>query len=127
MIRQFRLSSGTRRIAHDSVRRSGSAPAAPFARTRIVAEEDARPAAFQRLQPVKRGHHRLLIVHVARQAALAQGLAEVAGVRREHGSGSPKALPTKRPGAASASWKLGPDRSDGAFCSGEESPNCRSY
>ena len=34
MIRQFRLSSGTRRIAHDSVRRSGSAPAAPFARTR---------------------------------------------------------------------------------------------
>src|ERR1700730_17797711 len=51
MIRQFRLSSGTRRIAHDSVRRSGSAPAAPFARTR---EEDARPAAFQRLQPVKR-------------------------------------------------------------------------
>ena len=73
----------------------------------IVPEEDARPAAFQRLQPVKRGHHRLLIVHVARQAALAQGLAKVTGVRREHGSGSPKALPTKRPGAASASWKLG--------------------
>ena len=50
----------------------------------VVAEEDARPTAFQRLQPVKRGEHRLAVVHIARQAAVAQGLAEIAGVRREH-------------------------------------------
>src|SRR4029077_16693359 len=31
-----------------------------------------------------RGQHRLTVVHVARQAALAEGLTEVAGVRGEH-------------------------------------------
>ena len=36
----------------------------------VVTEEDARPAPFQQLQPVKRGQHRLAVVHVARQAAL---------------------------------------------------------
>src|ERR1700738_3140382 len=51
---------------------------------RVVAEKDASPAPFQRLQPVKRGQHRLAVVHVARQAALAKGLTEVAGVRGEH-------------------------------------------
>ena len=48
---------------------------------RVVAEKDASPAPFQRLQSVKRGQHRLAIVHVARQASLAEGLTEVAGVR----------------------------------------------
>jgi len=39
-----------------------------------VAEEDASAAPFQRLQPVKRGQHRITVVRVARQAALAEGL-----------------------------------------------------
>src|ERR1700746_2906725 len=51
---------------------------------RVVAEKDASPAPFQRLQPVKRVQHRLAVVHVARQATLAEGLTEVAGVRSEH-------------------------------------------
>ena len=51
---------------------------------RVVAEKDPSPAPFQRLQPVKRGQHRLAVVHVARQAAFAEGLTEVAGVRGEH-------------------------------------------
>ena len=50
----------------------------------IVAEEDARPAPFQRLQPVERSQHRLAVMNVARQAALAQSPAEIAGVCREH-------------------------------------------
>ena len=33
----------------------------------IVAEDDAPPAPFQRLRPVKRGQRRLAVVHVARQ------------------------------------------------------------
>jgi hypothetical protein len=36
-----------------------------------MAEKDVRPASFQRFQPVKRGQHRLAVVHVARQAAVA--------------------------------------------------------
>ena len=51
---------------------------------RVVAEKDASPAPFQRLQAIKRGQHRLAVVHVAWQAALAEGLTEVAGVRGEH-------------------------------------------
>ena len=41
---------------------------------RVVAEEDTSAAPFQRLQPVKRGQHRITVVRVARQAALAEGL-----------------------------------------------------
>ena len=51
---------------------------------RIMAEKDASPALFQRLQPVKRGQHRLAIVHVLRQASFAKGLTEVAGIGGEH-------------------------------------------
>jgi hypothetical protein len=51
---------------------------------RGVAEKDASPAPFQRLQSVKRGQHRLAIVRVAWQAAFAEGLTEIAGVRSEH-------------------------------------------
>src|SRR5207248_11492620 len=51
---------------------------------RVVTEEDACAGFFQRLQPVERGQHRLSIVHIARKATLAQRLAEIAGVCREH-------------------------------------------
>ena len=51
---------------------------------RVVAEKDASPAPFQRLQPVERGQHGVAVVHVAGQAALAEGLTKVAGVRCEH-------------------------------------------
>src|SRR6202047_2594462 len=51
---------------------------------RVVPEKDPSAAPFQSLQPVKRGQHRLAVVHVARQASLAEGLTEVAGVRGEH-------------------------------------------
>jgi hypothetical protein len=51
---------------------------------RVVPEKDPSPAPFQRRQPVKRGQHRLAVVHVTRQAALAEGLTKVAGVRGEH-------------------------------------------
>jgi hypothetical protein len=50
----------------------------------IVAEKDARPAPLQRLQSVKRGEHRLAVIHVTRQAAFAKGLTEVAGIRSQH-------------------------------------------
>ena len=43
-----------------------------------------RAAPFQRLQPVKRSQHHLAVVHVARQTALVEGLAEVAGVGCEY-------------------------------------------
>src|SRR5271155_2347404 len=36
---------------------------------RVVAEKEASPAPFQRLQSVKRGQHRLALVHVTRQKA----------------------------------------------------------
>jgi hypothetical protein len=49
-----------------------------------MAEKDVRPAPFQRFQPVKGGQHRLAVVQVARQAAFAEGLTEVARVRGEH-------------------------------------------
>jgi len=49
-----------------------------------MSEKDPRPAPFQPLQSVKGGQHRLAVVHVARQAALAEGLTEVAGVGGEH-------------------------------------------
>src|SRR5438067_956701 len=51
---------------------------------RVMAEKDVRPAPFQRLQPVKGGQHRLAVVHVARESALAEGLTEIASVRCEH-------------------------------------------
>jgi hypothetical protein len=38
---------------------------------------------------------RLAVVHVARQAALAQGLAEVAGVRRQHDLATVEAQPQR--------------------------------
>src|SRR6185437_13549248 len=50
----------------------------------IVTEEDARATALQRRQAVERGEHCCTIVDMARQAALAQRLAEIAGVGREH-------------------------------------------
>ena len=51
---------------------------------RVVAEKDPSPAPFQRRQPVKRGQHRLAVVLVARQAALAEGPTKVAGISGEH-------------------------------------------
>jgi hypothetical protein len=50
----------------------------------VMSEKDPRPAPFQPFQSVKGGQHRLAVVHVARQAALAEGLTEVAGVGGEH-------------------------------------------
>jgi hypothetical protein len=47
-------------------------------------KKDVRPAPFQSLQPLKRGQHRLPVVHVARQAALAKGLTKVASICGEH-------------------------------------------
>jgi hypothetical protein len=56
-----------------------------FARTPDRGRKRCEPRPVpQRLQPIKRGQHRLAVVHVARQAALAEGLTEVTGVRGEH-------------------------------------------
>ncbi len=49
-----------------------------------MAEKDVRPTPFQRCQPVQRGQHRLAVIHVARQAALAESLTKVAGVGGEY-------------------------------------------
>src|SRR5580658_6089802 len=38
----------------------------------VVAEDDARPASLQHLEPIERGEHRFAIVDKARQSALAQ-------------------------------------------------------
>jgi len=51
---------------------------------RAVAEKDAGPALFQRLQPIRRSQHRLAIIHSAWQAALAEGLTEIAGIGGEY-------------------------------------------
>ena len=50
----------------------------------IVAKEDARATPFQRLEPIERRKHRLAVMHVSRQAPLAQCLAEIARISREH-------------------------------------------
>jgi hypothetical protein len=49
-----------------------------------MAEKNVRPASFECLQLLKRGQHRVAIVHVTRQAALAEGLTEVASICGEH-------------------------------------------
>jgi len=67
-----------------SVIRPVPVPAGPFARIGVMTEKDASPVPLQRLQPVKRGQHRLAVVRVAWQAALAECLTEVAGVGGEH-------------------------------------------
>ena len=71
----------------------------------VVSEEDPRAASFKRLQPVERREHRIAVVHIARQAALAQGSAEITGVSREHDLAAvhpqPQGLMSRR---VSVSW-----------------------
>jgi hypothetical protein len=75
---------GLARSRSASATRPGPVPAVLFARIPGRGRKRCGPAPFQRLQPVKRGQHRLAVVHVARQASFAKGLTEVAGVRGEH-------------------------------------------
>ena len=56
---------------------------APSARIPDRGRRRCAPRLAPTLQPVERGQHPFAVVNLARQAALAQGLAEVAGVRRE--------------------------------------------
>lgn len=51
---------------------------------RIVPEEEACAATLQSLESVERGQHLLAVIDEARQAAFAQGSAEVAGVAGDH-------------------------------------------
>ena len=48
-----------------------------------MAEEQLGPALLQRFEAVERRQHLLAVIDEARQATLAQGAAEVAGVTRE--------------------------------------------
>ena len=67
-----------------SLMRPRPGPGVPFSRTPDRGRKRCEPRPVQRLQSIKRGQHRLAVVHVARQAALAEGLTEVAGIRGEH-------------------------------------------
>src|SRR5580704_19346757 len=50
----------------------------------VVSEEQLGPALLQRFETVERRQHLLAVIDKARQATLAQGAAEVAGVARQH-------------------------------------------